>query len=489
HKNPIDIAFELYNRTKNRNYLEKAYELDQKNKASILSLNDQLNQQVNPSNELRKKEKLLKSEITRISLSTVSSPDTTVIDAAGSKIRELEIHLGKVQDQIAITNPSVGLSIPTISHLQSELLDNRTMLLSYHLSDNKLTTFIVTTTDFKAQQQLMYPGFLTDLNNYIRQLHHSSDTIYSEVTVSRLYTFLLKEFIDKNHPRLIIIPDDELSYLPFEALKEKNTYLVEDFSVLYQYSTVLLKKELTDFKKASTVSFAPFANKDFVENSLQWDQLNYSEGELKNLPGKSFIGETATKKNFLNNIRGKDIIHLATHAMASDSLGELSYIVFAPWNEKIKADYLLYSTEIYNLSLEDNKLIILSACETGYGNLVRGEGLMSLNRAFSYAGCPDIIGSLWKADDEATAYISAKIHTYLNDGLTIDLAVQKAKKDYLSNNSINPRRKYPAYWANLVFVGNYRPLTGFSNWFWVIVILLIISFILIAFSKIRSAKV
>jgi CHAT domain-containing protein len=98
--------------------------------------------------------------------------------------------------------------------------------------------------------------------------------------------------------------------------------------------------------------------------------------------------------------------------------------------------------------------VILSACETGSGALVKGEGVMSLSRAFTYAGCSNVITSLWKADDYSTAWLTNKVHNYLNKGLSIDRALQQAKLDYLHDPKINPRLKEPYYWAHLVFIGN-----------------------------------
>ena len=86
-----------------------------------------------------------------------------------------------------------------------------------------------------------------------------------------------------------------------------------------------------------------------------------------------------------------------------------SFITFYPSTP----DYKLYAGEIADLKLDSTQLVILSACETGAGQLVKGEGLMSLSRAFAYAGCPNIITSLWKAEDRTTAYLTQQLHYYL----------------------------------------------------------------------------
>ena len=113
-------------------------------------------------------------------------------------------------------------------------------------------------------------------------------------------------------------------------------------------------------------------------------------------------------------------------------------------------------------------LVILSACETGKGRLISGEGVMSLSRAFSYAGCPSVITSLWKAEDNATAFIMQQLHKSLQQGLNKDEALQKAKLDYLKSDKIEARFKTPDFWANLILVGDpsgiYKSKSQLTYW-------------------------
>jgi CHAT domain-containing protein len=117
--------------------------------------------------------------------------------------------------------------------------------------------------------------------------------------------------------------------------------------------------------------------------------------------------------------------------------------------------------------------LILSACETGSGSLVNGEGIISLSRAFSYAGCKSVITSLWKADDISTAFIVKRVHHYLQKGLKKDEALQKAKIDYLNNNEIDEHFKTPAWWAHLILIGNYQSVAG-KGFSWNIILLAVL---------------
>ena len=91
---------------------------------------------------------------------------------------------------------------------------------------------------------------------------------------------------------------------------------------------------------------------------------------------------------------------------------------------------------------------------------------MSITRAFSYAGCPNIITSLWKAADKTTAFITRRLYFYLEKGYNKNRSLQLAKLDLLNSNEIPPSLKTPNYWAHLVFIGNYEPSPKSFHWWW-----------------------
>lgn len=92
---------------------------------------------------------------------------------------------------------------------------------------------------------------------------------------------------------------------------------------------------------------------------------------------------------------------------------------------------------------------------------------MSLSRAFAYGGCANVITSLWNANDFSTAYLTNRVHVYLNKNYSIDQALRQSKLDYLNDKSINPRLKNPFYWSHLIFIGNYSPAQS-SNYWWIV---------------------
>lgn len=475
HSKPIDISLELFDLSHNEDYLEEAYLFDQRNKAAVLSFNvrtNELKNQPGEASELVKRETLLKSALTRLSLKAAVVTDSVELQKLYSHIRDNEIELGSLQEKIntemAWQKKSAVEQIPSVGELQKKL-DPTTTLLSYHLSENELLILLVSANQFEYHKVPVNKSFFTDIESLKTSLHSTAaDGRYDgSMAATSLYRQLILPIQTKlqQKKRLIIIPDDELNYLPFEALQdESKRYLVEKFSIQYQFSTALATQATRQLNPSSILAFAPFASDGFDDTAgNRFSVLPASKEETSQLKGKLFVDAQAIKSNFLQQANHYSIIHLATHASVNNDDPMRSFIAFYPGS----SDYKLYAQEIYDLNLDSLQLIILSACETGSGQLIKGEGLMSLSRAFTYAGCPNIITSLWKAEDKTTAFITSRLHYYLGKKYTKDHALQQAKIDLLNNTEIDLRLKSPGYWAHLVFIGNYEADHTSKNWWWV----------------------
>ena len=157
------------------------------------------------------------------------------------------------------------------------------------------------------------------------------------------------------------------------------------------------------------------------------------------------------------------------HAFAEDTAQFDAGFIFQGSGKK-SYEYLGVQ-ELYGLNLNAD-LAILSACETGYGNFVEGLGVMSMGRAFKYAGCDGIVMSLWKADDEVSAVIIQSFFKYLKQGKERGEALRLAKLDYLNTN---PLKAHPFFWANFIVIGENEPVDIQHNYtmFWWLAIVLI----------------
>jgi CHAT domain-containing protein len=159
--------------------------------------------------------------------------------------------------------------------------------------------------------------------------------------------------------------------------------------------------------------------------------------------------ETATSAE-LSNYR---FVHFATHAILNSHHPELSGIVLSLVNDEGKpVDGFLRLHDIYNLNLAAD-LVVLSACQTGLGKEIRGEGLVGLTRGFMYAGAPRVVASLWKVDDAATAEFMKRFYAgMLKDNLRPAAALRRAKIDM----SKQKRGQSPYYWAAFELQGEWR---------------------------------
>ena len=113
------------------------------------------------------------------------------------------------------------------------------------------------------------------------------------------------------------------------------------------------------------------------------------------------------------------------------------------------------------------EMVVLSACNTGYGKLYTGEGAMSLAKAFAYAGCNSVVMSHWAAEDRSTSDIMQLFYKNLLNGDNKDVSLRKAKLAFLQTG--DPKRLSPAYWNNFVVTGDVRPIpTTKFQWYWLL---------------------
>lgn len=460
HDIPIRMCMKAYDVTHLKKYVELAYYFDQLNKASILSLNvneNTLLRKINGNHEVLDKISSLKENIARSSILAIKSNNTGQIVTLNESIRDDQIELGKLQSSLdsipEFHNKRFTNSRPETRQLQQNL-SNHNAVISYHLDPNELVILCIKADRIEAVRNDIDSVFYKQVYALKKELFLFDDLkkYNGNASANTLYNYLIKpiELYLANIHSLIIIPDDEINNLPFEALVDnKGNYLIERYDVIYQYAAnLLMNRGDLHVSKPNVLGFAPFADR----SGQSFDKLEYSRDEMNFNDGTKLLNEDATKTHLLYHLKHHNVIHLATHTIINDTLPENSYIIgYKPQATQDTAN--IYLAEIYPLNLEHSRLVILSSCETGSGKLTRGEGLMSVSRAFAYAGCPNIISSLWKANDKSTSWIIARFYDYLNQGNTLSVALRRAKLDYIHSPDIDYRYKSPDYWAHLVLTG------------------------------------
>jgi CHAT domain-containing protein len=147
------------------------------------------------------------------------------------------------------------------------------------------------------------------------------------------------------------------------------------------------------------------------------------------------------------------IVHFATHGLLDNQHPELSGLVLSLVDRQGKSqDGFLDLEDVYNLTLPA-ELVVLSACETGLGKQIAGEGLVGLTRGFMYAGASRVVASLWKVDDVATAELIGRFYRgMLKEGLRPAAALRQAQMEM----QVQKRWADPYYWAAFTIQGEWK---------------------------------
>lgn len=487
----ISTAYQLFSQTGKRDFLESALVLAEQSKAAVLAENLRdldIKQVPGIPASLLGKEKELKLNISALNIRLVETTDTVLKETYRDRLRDTEIELAKTLKEFENNKQYYQLKYDTssvkVSQLQ-QVLDKNTTLVEYFMGKKNVYVFVITHTTFEVKQLPLTDTFEQDWQALYQNLYRANpgSRYKGDAPAYRLYKQLFSPVKDllAGNQHLIIIPDKQLAYLPFEALvtdEKTNEYLIEDYSISYAYSGKLLqnaRQQNPAAEELTILSMAPFVTENNYQESLLrgdvLDPLYASRNEVNQVGGQIYLAKAATKEAFLRQAAKYDIIHLATHAKADNQNPLHSFIAFYPHTDSLTS-YRLYAQELYNLRLDKLKLIVLSACETSSGKLIQGEGVMSLARAFAYAGCPNIVTTLWKAEDKTTADISVRMHGYLRAGKSKDEALRQAKLDYIGSQTHVSTRS-PVYWANFIFIGDHTPLyqDNASLW-WMLSVLL-----------------
>jgi CHAT domain-containing protein len=378
-----------------------------------------------------------------------------------------------------------------ISLDEAELLcpDKNTIILEYMVGDSSSCLWVITKSNHKLckipdrkrlQEQVETIRFaLLDPGQAISEFFTN--------TGNSLYEELIKPaepFLSKNS-KLIIIPDGVLNYLPFEVLLTDNKggigpgtsyanlpFLIKKYPVSYAQSASVLKSLLseqkgikeTDSDNKKLIAFGDpvYENVNDTSRSFagNYKRLEYSGKEIENIASyfkkgnaEVYLRNDATEENVKREgeLKKFNYIHFATHGFIDEAKPDFSSLVLTKDNNS-EEDGFLQATEIFNLNLNAD-LVVLSACQTGLGKLIRGEGMVGLTRAFMYAGTPTVLVSLWSVSDVSTATLMGEFYKNLiKEKLGKTDALRNAQLFMLSDEKF----AHPFYWAPFVLIGDWR---------------------------------
>ena len=491
----ILIAYELFKQTGETRYKGAAFEIIESNKSNLLleSLQDNL------AKGLGELPDSLLSNETRVTLNINFYKKQ--LSEEKLKVQKNEEKINLYEEQLFILNNEYekliknleknypkyyqlkyDYSTPTLTLIQKSLKAQEQMI-EYFVGETHLIIFSITKEKVAIQKYPLKEDIYSNLKVLLDLVKHPptfqdelADFYSFKQAAHQLYQQLIAPVLDVNTNKLIIIPDDQLNYLPFELLLTstetpeeilyaKLPYLFKKVAINYHYSANLYEGTKTTKQSEaiqSFIGFAPSFGRSIIAQTRNCTNdelysLNCSQKELENITtlindGRSIIGINATKDNFSKEAANGRILHIATHACINEEDPMLSKIYFAD-------DYLTYY-DLNNLALNAD-LAVLSACNTGNGKLEKGEGVMSIAKGFIQAGVSSVVTSLWSVDDCATSDVMTQFYKYLKEKQPKEEALRNAKLAYLQK--ADKAHAHPFYWGAFVQFGNTKSLDYLSE--------------------------
>ena len=435
------------------------------------------------------------------------------IDTFAREIRALEDEYQQVQVAIRKASPAyAALTQPQPLGLKEiqQLLDPNTVLLEYSLGDERSYLWAVTQDSLKT---FALPK-ADEIRNVAKQVSESvtarsvvksletpaqraariaqADRQFGQAAAELGRMILAPATAEFGTRRLVVIADGALQYVPFAALSSSKEYrpLIIDHEVvsLPSASSLAIQRQTLANRKPAPKSVAVIADPVFsaadsrfksgkrVEASEETRIIEHGPGGsgaqmnvrrlpftrqeanqiLAVAPAGSFkaldfrASRSIATSGELSNYR---YVHFATHGFLDTSRAGLSAIVLSLVDENGKPqDGFLRTHDIYNLKLPA-ELVVLSACETGLGKDVKGEGLEGLTRGFMYAGARRVVVSLWNVNDKATAALMQRLYVgILKNKQTPAAALRESQIAMLKVK----QWQSPYYWAGFVMQGEWR---------------------------------
>ncbi len=440
--------------------------------------------------KLVEKEQYVRSYITFLKKEYQKSKDENY----KQQLFEKELELKKVNEQLSAQYKQSKLfAVPKVDI--STLTGKN--IIKFKVSGNDLFKARLYNGKLTYQKIANYPVLKLEIENYLIHINNLETPISTlKKQGEALYKKLFTDDFNTRAPT-VIIPDDILHYLPFELLVKNNTYLIENHIISYASNFYFLNtKDVTSTsdKRKKVAFFAPeyLGNKQESQLAVRGEpySLLWAKEEVnqiaKFVPGEVYMGNLASKTKFKSLESDISVLHLAMHSSLNDEDPELSSLIFS----NSEQDYEMYISELYGLNFNAD-LAVLSACKTGVGGFKDGGSLVSMHHAFTAAGIPATIASLWNAPDQSTQKIMIAFYRNLQKGQDKANALQQAKLSYLKNTK-DKNLQHPFYWAGFVLSGDESPVQLTANSFWdkytIIFILLFVAIAIGAVFFIKKGK-
>ncbi len=485
--NALDMALDLHKLTGDQKYLEQAFQLSERNKSAILNEFLRTNQAreymgnvapwITLEDSIKQVINKIKSGIIDFPAGTNSQADSIIsmqtrISGLTDELKNIGITARRENPEffnMVYSNPGyLPEDIQTLINPGEAMIDY-TVVQNSRLKEKYMVVMVLTRDTLFSFSDTLPNQFRKDIKAFLSTITPFVDARNFQ-DFSRLSYLMYKYFFEpierfSGISKLIILPDEELGFLPFEifvsdTIKPKGS----DFRKLnylnrkYQISYISSHEQFYQFRsklgkraKSTIYAFAPFVSKGAKMDTLNLLPLENSGKEIKFISKyfrtKIFENEQAGEQSLRRTFQRPSVISLSTHGIMNPDHPMQSRILLNP----SEPDGSLYLFEMISLRIRSS-LVILNACNTGTGKLQVGEGVMSMARGFQFAGVPSLITTLWPIDDQSSATVMKFFFKNLHEGMDQREALMKARNTYI--DQANKATGAPYFWAGQVLIGN-----------------------------------
>lgn len=519
----IGVSLDLYQQTNNKSYLEDAFQLVEKSKAMLLldalKAEEARNFGNIPKKLLNEERRLARERVRyeKLLFEAKSIRDEKTINSHQKELLKLKIASEKLQNTLERDYPKYhelkyNTQIASLEQVQ-EGLDDETALIEFFVGTDNVYIFSVYADTVWVTTVPMDNQFITSIRGLRTALTDvtllSKEIESSYLLLAKNGRLIYQRFLEpalkkEGIKRLVLIPDGMLNYVPFDVLLTEKPdyqkinfktlpYLIKKQTISYHYSSTLklfsrssvktngkMLAMASSYKKEDFINAKGFSARDYrIRTSV--DDLPGAKKEVQYLSetfaGKFLYGKKSNEENFKFYSKNNpySVIHLAMHGIVDSKQPEYSSLVFTHSDNK-EEDDLLHAYEL-NLLEINTDLVVLSACETGFGKYERGEGVVSLGRGFMYSGAPSLVMTLWPINDKATSVLISAFYNELAMGHGKDEAMRNAKMIYLKGTK--DVMAHPFFWASFINLGDCKPIQLKKNWTWGQIALMILPIVLI----------
>ncbi len=397
----------------------------------------------------------------------------------------------------------------SLKDIQSNL-KNTEQILEYFWTDTLVTILSIE----KNQSEVIYCSLSDKLKEDIKWTSEnlsafSNTNNYQEYAghTFSIYSQLIKPVLNPETSLLTVSPEGPISYIPLQALVSDTTlanfrtapYLLYDVDVRYTYNIIPRNTQQNEeIESDPRILALAFSKSEKTQSSHRGiiSELPNTEEEVRAIanifPRKNvtfLIDDEASKQTLLDEVHKFNMLHLAVHGIADTSNTLSSRLLFKNPSVPDSLDQL-HAFEMYGLDLNNIELAVLSACQSGIGKEIKGEGIFSVGRAFSYAGAKRIIMSLWNVDDGSTADIMQSFYREIAETSGTVEALRKSKISYI-NNTVDRFEAHPYYWAALTLTGDSKavfksPVRKSNNIIWWVLLAILAGLFTFYFLKKRT---